>query len=660
MSKFSFSKWIIVSLALFMSLSAYSNDGVRELMKDSNYWVFPGGNYNNWRYSELDQINNKNAGDIVAAWTFSTGRLQGHEGGPLVLPPSETGLDVDTLYIHASFPNDVFAINLETLEITWDFVPPQDEAETVPKMCCDIVNRGLGYSMGQIYLQAADTTLYALNPKDGSIVWSTKNGADVTEAQGGPYGPANGMTNTNAPHPIKDKVFTGCSGAEFGVRCWIAAYNAGDGSLAWRAFSMGPDEDILFDENTTSMGEPVGADSSLKTWCAFDAEVGTGKSSWGEMALRANSAAERDCKETSDQWKIGGGSTWGWWPADFDENLMYYGNGNPGTWNPVVRPGDNKWSMSIFARDIDTGMARWVYQMTPHDEWDYDGINEMILAELDINGTMTPSLVHFDRNGFGYTMNRKTGELLVAEKYDPAVNWATHVDMKTGYPQVVNEFSTHYNGQDVTSKDICPAALGTKDQQPAAYSPKTNLFYVPTNHVCMTYEPVSYEAGGVTYEQAAGSWYVNANLTMYPAGQVLGNGTTNMGNFIAWDASEGKIAWSIPERWSVWSGALATNGDVVFYGTLEGYAKAIDASSGKLLWQFKTPSGIIGNFNTWSHKGKQYVGVLSGIGGWAGAVVAIPVLRDMSGDAALGAVGGYRDLWNSSRNSGVLMVFSLP
>ena len=667
MSKFSFSKWIIVPLALFMSFSVFANDGVRELMKDPNYWVYPGGNYNNWRYSELDQINTGNAGDLVAAWTFSTGRLQGHEGGPLVLPPSETGLATDHLYIHASFPNDVFAIDLETLEITWDFVPAQDEEATVPKMCCDIVNRGLGYSMGQIYLQAADSTLYALNPKDGSIVWQTKNGADIPDDKvghdtgGRGYGPHNGMTNTNAPHPIKDKVFTGCSGAEFGVRCWFAAFNASDGSLAWRAFSMGPDEDILFDENTTSMGQPVGANSSLKTWCAFDAEVSTGKSSWGEMALRANSAEERLCKETSDQWVIGGGSVWGWWPADFDENLVFYGNGNPGTWNPVVRPGDNKWSMTIFARDIDTGIARWAYQMTPHDEWDYDGVNEMILTEMTVKGQENvPALVHFDRNGFAYTMNRKTGELLVAEKYDPAVNWATHVDMKTGYPQVVNEFSTHYNGQDVTSKDVCPAALGTKDQQPAAYSPKTNLFYVPTNHVCMTYEPVSYDAGGVTYEQAAGSWYVNANLTMYPAGQVVGDGTTNMGAFIAWDAGEGKIVWSIPERWSVWSGALATAGDVVFYGTLEGYAKAIDSESGKLLWQFKTPSGIIGNFHTWSHKGKQYVGVLSGIGGWAGAVVAIPVLRDMSGDAALGAVGGYRALWNSTRNSGVLMVFSLP
>jgi PQQ-dependent dehydrogenase (methanol/ethanol family) len=349
---------------------------------------------------------------------------------------------------------------------------------------------------------------------------------------------------------------------------------------------------------------------------------------------------------------------WGWWPADFDENLMYYGSGNPGTWNPVVRPGDNKYSMTIFARDIDTGMARWVYQMTPYDEWDYDGVNEMILVDMKVKGKDTPALVHFDRNGFGYTLNRKTGELLVAEKYDPAVNWATHVDMKTGYPQVVNKFSTAHGGEDFVSKDICPAALGTKDEQPSAYSPKTGLFYVPTNHVCMTYEPVSYNAGGNKY--TAGQAYVNANLTMYPAGAVMKDGTDNMGNMIAWDADKGKIVWSIPEPWSVWSGVLATAGDVVFYGTLDSYAKAVDAKTGKLLWKFKTPSGIIGNFNSWTHKGKQYVGVLSGIGGWAGAVVAIPGLAAAPDTAALGAVGGYRKLLNVSRNSGVLMVFSLP
>jgi lanthanide-dependent methanol dehydrogenase len=627
MSKLSMKYWMIAVLALVVPLSVSANDEVRALNDNPNYWAFPGGDYNNWRYTELKQINNKNAGNIVTAWTFSTGRLQGHEGGPLVLPPSATGLASDHLYIHSSFPNDVFAINLDDLTITWAFEPQQNEAETVPVMCCDIVNRGLGYSMGQIYLQQADSKLVALSAKTGKVVWDVFQGSDIPASLGGPYSPREGMTNTNAPHPIKDKVITGCSGAEFGVRCWLAAYNAKDGSLAWRAFSAGPDKDILFDKNTTSLGKKVGKNSSLKSW-------------------------------KGDQWKQGGGSTWGWWPVDFEENLVYYGSGNPGTWNPVVRPGDNKWSMTMFARDIDTGIARWAYQMTPHDEWDYDGINEMILADMKVKGKQTPALVHFDRNGFAYTMNRKTGALLVAEKYDPAVNWATHVDMKTGRPQVVSSKSTDQNGEDTVSKDVCPAALGTKDQQPAAYSPRTGLFYVPTNHVCMTYEPVSYAAGGNKY--VSGQPFVNANLTMYPAGAVMKDGTDNMGNFIAWDADKGKIKWSIPEQWSVWSGVLTTAGDVVFYGTLEGYAKAVDAKSGKLLWKFKTPSGIIGNFNSWQHNGKQYVGVLSGIGGWAGAVVAIPGLAAAPGGAALGAVGGYRGLLQSSRNSGVLMVFSLP
>jgi lanthanide-dependent methanol dehydrogenase len=650
-------KWLFTFMvAATLCQSAFANDEVRKLNDNPNYWAYPGGDYNNWRYSELNQINTKNANKIVTAWTFSTGRLQGHEGGPLVLPPSATGLSGDTLYIHSSFPNDVFAISLDTLEIIWYYEPQQDEAETVPVMCCDIVNRGLGYSMGQIYLQQNDSTLIALNAKTGELNWSVKQGSEITgdlnSIEGRGVSPASGMTNTNAAHPIKDKVFTGCSGAEFGVRCWLAAYNAKDGSLAWRAFSMGPDEDILFDENTTSMGVKVGKDSSLKTWCA-ESET-----------FKAPATGPTTCTKRGNQWKSGGGSVWGWWPADFEENLVYYGSGNPSTWNPTVRPGDNKWSMTMFARDIDTGIARWAYQMTPHDEWDYDGVNEMILVDMKVKGKMTPALVHFDRNGYGYTMNRKTGALLVAEKFDPAVNWSSHIDMKTGYPQTQNQYSTHFQGEDVVSKDICPAALGTKDQQPAAYSPRTGLFYVPTNHVCMTYEPVSYEAGGNEY--VAGQAYVNANLTMYPAGAVCpdcpnnNEEKDNMGNFIAWDADKGKIVWNIVEQWSVWSGVLTTAGDVVFYGTLDAYAKAVDAKSGKLLWKFKAPSGIIGNFHTWAHKGKQYVGVLSGIGGWAGAVVAIPGLAAAPGEAALGAVGGYRKLLNSSRNSGVLMVFSLP
>jgi len=289
--------------------------------------------------------------------------------------------------------------------------------------------------------------------------------------------------------------------------------------------------------------------------------------------------------------------------------------------------------------------------MTPFDEWDYDGINEMILAELDFGGTKRKTVTHFDRNGLGYTLDRGTGELLVAEKFDPAVNWTTGVVMdkaspQYGRPQVVPKMSTFQNGQDVNSKGICPAALGSKDQQPAAFSPQTSLFYVPTNHVCMDYEPFK-----VSY--TAGQPYVGATLSMYPAPNSHGG----MGNFIAWDGAKGKIVWSKAEPFSVWSGALATAGGVVFYGTLEGYLKAVDAKDGKELYKFKTPSGIIGNVMTYSNKGKQYVGILSGVGGWAGIGLAAGLTNPNDG---LGAVGGYAGLKNYTNLGGVLTVFSLP
>jgi len=577
-----------------------ANSEVEKLTENANNWAIWGGNYAGTRYSELDQINAKNAKDLEVAWTFSTGVLRGHEGGPLVIG--------DTMYVHTPFPNKVFSINLKDQSINWKYEPKQNP-DTIPVMCCDTVYRGLAYADGKIFLQQADTTLVALDAKTGKEIWKVKNGD-----------PKKGETNTNAPVVIKDKVLTGISGGEFGVRGFVAAYNIKDGSLAWKAYSTGPDDEMLVDpEKTTSLLKPIGKDSSLKTW-------------------------------KGDQWKIGGGTTWGWYSYDPELNLVYYGSGNPGTWNPVVRPGDNKWSMTINARDADTGMAKWLYQMTPHDEWDYDGVNEMILVDQEIGGKKRKTLVHFDRNGFGYTLDRVTGELLVAEKYDPAVNWATHVDMKTGRPQVVAKYSTGQNGEDVNTQGVCPAALGTKDQQPAAYSPRTKLFYVPTNHVCMDYEPFE-------VEYVAGQPYVGATLTMYPAGQVTKNGTSNLGNFIAWDATDGKIKWSIPEPFSVWSGALATAGDVVFYGTLEGYLKAVDAKTGKELYRFKTPSGIIGNINTYEYDGKQYIAVLSGIGGWAGIGMAAGLQGDTEG---LGAVGAYRSLDKFTQLGGVLTVFALP
>lgn len=594
---------LLVAGAVFTVLSAgtaSSNVEVMELASNPANWAIPTGDYANTRYSELDQINAGNVGDLKVAWTFSTGVLRGHEGGPLVLG--------DTMYLHTPFPNRVYSMDLNHEgRINWMYEPKQDPS-VIPVMCCDTVNRGLSYGDGKIFLYQADATLVALNQDTGEVVWEVSNGD-----------PGKGETGTSAPMVFEDKVIVGISGGEFGVQGHVTAYNLSDGSLAWRGYSTGPDDQTLLDpENTTHLGEPVGVDSGTATW-------------------------------EGDQWKIGGGTTWGWYSYDPELRLVYYGSGNPSTWNPVQRPGDNRWSMTIFARDIDTGMAKWVYQMTPHDEWDYDGINEMILVDQEVDGEMRKLLVHFDRNGFGYTMDRVTGELLVAEKFDPAVNWATHVDMKTGRPQVVDQYSTHFNGEDVNTTNVCPAALGSKDQQPASFSPKTGLFYVPTNHVCMDYEPFE-------VEYTAGQPYVGATLSMFPAGRVSEDGTDNLGNFIAWDARTGNIKWSVPEQFSVWSGALATAGDVVFYGTLEGYLKAVDANSGEELYRFKTPSGIIGNVTTWKHGGKQYIGVLSGLGGWAGIGFAAGLTGDTDG---LGAVGAYRSLSSYTTLGGVLTVFSL-
>jgi len=624
MNKFLIVTTSIFGLLVLQGFPARADEDLDKRAQDPKQWVMQQGDNANTRYSKLNQINATNAGKLQVAWTFSTGVLRGHEGGPLVVG--------DVMYVHAPFPNTVFALDLNNDgKILWQYEPRQDP-NVIPIMCCDTVNRGVAYGDGKIFLHQADTTLVALDAKTGKVVWSVMDG----EA-------GKGQSGTDAPFVFKDKVLVGVSGGEFGVRGWVSAYNIKDGKLVWRGFSEGPDSDTLIDPaKTTALGKPVGPNSSISTW-------------------------------QGDQWKIGGGATWGWYSYDPQLNLVYYGSGNPSTWNPVQRPGDNRWSMSIFARDLDTGAVKWIYQMTPHDEWDFDGVNEMILTDQTIGGTPRKLLTHFDRNGFGYTLDRATGELLVAEKFDPVVNWATKVDMdkssKTyGRPLVVDAYSTQHNGEDTNSKGICPAALGTKDEQPAAYSPDTQLFYVPTNHVCMDYEPykVSYTAG-----QA----YVGAAVAMFPP-----KGDTNMGNFIAWDGKTGKIVWSNKELFSAWGGALATAGGVVFYGTLEGYLKAVDAKTGKELYKFKTPSGIIGNVMTYEHGGKQYVAVLSGVGGWAGIGLAAGLLqpenaaawhgavdqgklptKDKTVDTAgLGAVGGYAGLAQYTSLGGTLTVFALP
>jgi PQQ-dependent dehydrogenase (methanol/ethanol family) len=588
-----------VALAL-AAPGVLANSDLEKQISNPKNWAMQAGDMYNQRYSKLNQINKGNVGKMQVAWLFSTGVLRGHEGSPLVVD--------GTMYVHTPFPNKVFALDLDTQKIKWRYEPKQDAA-VIPQMCCDTVYRGLAYAEGKIFLQQADSTLVALDAQSGKVIWSVKNGD-----------PKLGAVNTNAPHVIKDKVITGISGGEWGVRGFLAAYDINTGKPAWKAYSTGPDNEMLIDPDKTvtwTDGElkPVGADSSLKTW-------------------------------KGDQWKLGGGTTWGWYSYDKALNLVYYGTGNPSTWNPAQRPGDNRWSMTIMARDVDSGVAKWVFQMTPYDEWDFDGINEMILADINVKGKPTKALVHFDRNGFGYTLDRTSGALLVAEKYDPRVNWATHVDMKTGRPQVVKQYSTAQNGPDVNTKGVCPAALGSKDQQPAAFNPANGHFYVPTNHVCMDYEPFK-------VDYTAGQPYVGATLSMFPP-----EGEKNMGNFIEWDAGSGKIVKTHAEKFSVWSGALITAGGLACYGTLEGYLKCVDANDiNKELFRFKTPSGIIGNVFTYEHKGKQYMGVFSGIGGWAGIGMAAGLEKDQDG---LGAVGGYKELRDYTELGGTLTIFALP
>ena len=560
-------------------------------------WTMTGRTYDLQRFSPLDQIKPSNVAQLSPAWTFSTGALRGHEGNPLVIG--------NVMYLHSAFPNTVYALDLTQpgAPMLWKHVPAQP-AETIPVACCDVVNRGLAYHpSGKLFIELLAGDLLALDAKTGKQLWRSKN-ADFKE----------GSTMTNAPIVIKDTVIAGISGGEFGVRGRVTAYDVNTGQELWRAYSTGPDSEVKIGSDfIVNYASHKGPDLGVTTW-------------------------------QGDQWKRGGGTTWGWYSYDPELNLFYYGTGNPGTWNPDQRPGDNKWSMTIFARNPDTGQARWAYQMTPHDEWDYDGVNEMILADLNVNGKKTKALVHFDRNGFGYTLDRATGKVLVAEHYGPGVNWASKVDLKTGVPVRNPKYGT-------TSKEnttgICPAAIGYKDQQPAAFSPKTGLFYVPTNNICMDYE-------GVEVKYAVGQPYVGAIVRMFP-----GPGG-NRGRFVAWDATKGKVVWEKKEQLAAYGGALATAGGVVFYGTMEGWLKAIDAQSGKELWKFKTPSGIIGNPMTYlAPNGKQYVAVLSGIGGWAGIGVAAGISNE-DPTAGLGALGAFGDADKFSTQGGVLTVFGLP
>jgi PQQ-dependent dehydrogenase (methanol/ethanol family) len=562
---------------------------------EDGQWTRPAKSYSSLRYSELDQINTGNVARLQPAWTFETGVLRGQESAPIVAN--------NTLYIVTPYPNILYALDLTRpgAPLKWKYEPKPD-ASAQGVACCDVVNRGAVYADGKVIFNTLDNQVAAVDANTGRQLWKTKVGSiDI------------GETMTMAPLVVHDKVLVGNSGGELGVRGWLTALDLATGKEVWRAYSTGPDSEVLIGNRFRPFyRSDSGQDLGVKSW-------------------------------PGDAWKIGGGNVWGWISYDPDLDLVYYGTANPGPWNPDQRPGDNKWTSTIFARDPDTGEAVWAYQVTPHDLHDYDGVNESVLVDLPWKGTMRKVLLHPDRNGRVYEIDRATGEVLSAEPF-VHITTTLGVDPRTGRP-TPNPATKPVVGKVV--RDICPASPGGKDWQPSAFSPRTGLLYIPHQNLCQDSE--SMQASYI-----AGTPYVGMDVRMRP-----GPGG-NRGVFTAWDPVSARAAWEIQESFPVWSGALVTAGDVVFYGTMDGWFKAVDARSGQLLWQYKTGSGIIGQPSTFrGPDGKQYVAILSGVGGWSGAIVA-GGLDPRDSTAALGFVAAMTDLPKVTKKGGTLYVFALP
>jgi lanthanide-dependent methanol dehydrogenase len=579
MTKIPASIFFTVTLLALSSPSQAAPD-LDRAMKNPNNWAHPRGQYNNQGYSALSQINTKNVKDLKLAWTFSTGVNRGHEGAPLVID--------GVMYVHTAFPNNIYALDLNNdQKIIWSYFPKQDPS-TQAVMCCDNVNRGLGFGDGKIFLQQNNGQLAALNAKTGIVMWQVQ----VND-------PKTGASNTNAPQIIKDKVLTGCAGGEFGVRCFMAAYYLKDGALAWKAYSTGPDAEVLIGGDFNKANPQYSALSVYEDINGGNKQGGSFK----PLAIEKVKINEPELgtrtwlkpQQEKDGWQNGGGAVTGYFSFDARTNLVYYGTGNPSVWNPDVRPGDNKWASSVFARDVDTGMAKWAMQTTPHDEWDYDATNEVILFENNRKTYAT----QINKNGFIYTWQADNGSLIAAEKMHPFVNWATGVDLKTGVPSKLAIASTH---QDYYAKGICPSSNGVKTIAPAAYSPKTGMLYAGLSHDCMTYESIK-----VKY--TAGQPWIGATINVNPGPDGVNGG------ILAYDIFSQKKSWYKKDIFPVWGGSLVTGSNLLFYGTMNKWLIILDAESGKDLWKFQVGSGVIGNVFSYSNQGKQYIGVFSGLGG---------------------------------------------
>jgi len=557
-------------------------------------WTMPAKDYAATRYSPLGEITAQNARSLHPVWTFSTGVLGGHEGQPLVVG--------DTMYVVTPWPNVLYAFDLtrEGYPLKWKY-RPEVSANALGVACCDAVNRGAFYADGKIIYNLLDGHTVAVDAHSGRELWKTR----IAEV-------GNGETTTMAPLVVRDRVIVGAAGGEFGIYGWIKGLDLANGRPAWSARNLGPDEEMRARGDTFRPPYDQGTD--------------LGTHSWG-----------------NDSWRTGGAPVWGWMSYDPDLDLVYYGTGNASPYNPEQRPGDNKWSASVLARRPGDGSLVWAYQFTPHDNWDYDATGAMVLADLTVGGRPVKALVHFDKNGFAYTLDRASGRVLIAQPFTP-LNWAEAVDLASGRPVLNPAKQTGVSRGNV--KDICPSLEGgVSPASPPAYSPRTHLFYTATANLCMDYATKH-------AQHLRGTPFVGVDSPY------RGGPGGYLGSFLAWDAARGRKVWENKEPFPNWSGALVTAGDVVFYGTLDGWFKSADARTGRVLSKFKVGSGVVGNPITYrGPDGRQYVAVYAGIGGdWA--LLAGDTRSDDPADVR--APADYvKDIARYTSQGGIIWIFAL-
>jgi lanthanide-dependent methanol dehydrogenase len=509
----------------------------------------------------------------------------------------------NAMFVVTPFPNRVIAFDVSTPgpHVKWTFEPrPDPRAQGVA--CCDVVNRGAAWADGRLFFATLDNQVIALDARSGTPLWRTRLG-DF----------ASGQSMTMAPIVVGNEVIVGNSGSTFGVRGFIAALAADSGREDWRAWSTGPDKDVRIGPGFAPFyAEDRGTDLGTATW-------------------------------PPEAWKIGGGSVDGWVSYDAGLDLIFHGTGRPAPRNDQERPGANKWTSSLFARRPATGDAVWAYQASPHDRYGYDGTSENVLVDLVLGGRERRVLLHPDSNGNLYVIDRSTGEVLTADPY-VSVSTSRGVDRDSG---ALRYAADQGPAPGRVVRDSCPGSAGAKNWQPSAWSPRTRLLYVPHQDLC---EDTDFFAAS----HIAGTPYLGAEAKMHA------RGGAPRGGFLAWDPVARRPAWSLPERFPVWSGALATAGDVVFYGTMDGWFKAVDARTGRELWKYRTVSGIVGQPISYrGGDGRQYVAVLAGVGGWAGLIVAND-LDPRDGTAAGGFVNAMKDLPAATGRGGMLYVFQLP